>query len=240
MKKTNIDYIIYIQSGDVYIMDKIIISEMIKKLRESYHLSQDELGEKMNVSGKTIHSWEKGRTEPNMGKVQMLADFFGVSTDTMIYGYKNDNANRMDIIFNDYFPLKYASNLSAGSLDEILESDPDSVVYVPIRFQSIKNHIYAFKVNGTSMNNIIADGSIVIADTDIDKNQIKDGTIVVALVDGLATIKRLYQNSNQITLMPDSTDKSHKPIMIDPTITTVTILGKVIWHMNPDDIFKLY
>ena len=71
-------------------MDKIIISEMIKKLRESYHLSQDELGEKMNVSGKTIHSWEKGRTEPNMGKVQMLADFFGVSTDTMIYGYKND------------------------------------------------------------------------------------------------------------------------------------------------------
>ena len=221
-------------------MDKIIISEMIKKLRESYHLSQDELGEKMNVSGKTIHSWEKGRTEPNMGKVQMLADFFGVSTDTMIYGYKNDNANRMDIIFNDYFPLKYASNLSAGSLDEILESDPDSVVYVPIRFQSIKNHIYAFKVNGTSMNNIIADGSIVIADTDIDKNQIKDGTIVVALVDGLATIKRLYQNSNQITLMPDSTDKSHKPIMIDPTITTVTILGKVIWHMNPDDIFKLY
>ena len=38
--------------------------------------------------------------------------------------------------------------------------------------------------------------------------------------------------------MPDSTDKSHQPILVDTDINTVTVIGRVIWHMNPDNIEK--
>lgn len=104
----------------------------------------------------------------------------------------------------------------------------------------LKKRLHAFKVNGTSMNNIIPDKSIVIAEDVQSVYNLKKGTIVVAWVDGLATVRRLYVNGKQITLMPDSSDKTHQPIMINTDIDTVNIIGKVIWHMNPDDINKTY
>ena len=76
----------------------------------------------------------------------------------------DDEVKPVNIIYNDYFPLHYCTNLSAGSPSEMLEAEPDAVVYVPIKFQSRKKRLHAFLVNGTSMNNVIEDGSIVIAE----------------------------------------------------------------------------
>ena len=141
-----------------------------------------------------------------------------------------------NIVFDDYFPLHYWSGLSAGSFEELIEAEPDSVVYVPITFQNKKKRLHAFKINGTSMNNIIPDGSIVVSEDNYN-NAIKysDGTIVVAFMDGTATVKRLYSGEDSITLSPDSTDKSHMPIIV-PKDKELVIIGKVIWHMNPEDI----
>ena len=222
-------------------MKKIIIGEMIKSLREKYKFNQEELGRKINVSGKTISSWEISRTEPNMGYVQQLADIFNVSTDFLIYGSDESLTPINNIVFDDYFPLHYSTNLSAGTLEELLDNDPDAVVYVPIKYQLMKKRLHAFKVNGSSMNNVIEDGSIVIAeDVSNTLTSLKDGTIVVAFIDGQATVKRLYVNGSSITLMPDSKDKSHQPIIINADDTGVAIIGRVIWHMNPDDMEKYY
>lgn len=217
---------------------EITIGKNIKKFRELYRWKQEELGQKLGVGGATISSWEKGRTEPNMGYTQALADLFSISTDELIYG-KVDSLTEIPIdslVFDDYFPLPYYSGLSAGSFEELLETEPDSLVYVPIIFQGRKKHLHAFKVNGTSMNNVIPDGSIVvIEDTHNNAMKYSDGTIVVAFMDGTATVKRLYSGEDNITLSPDSTDKSHMPIIV-PKDKELVIIGKVIWHMNPDDI----
>lgn len=88
-------------------MKNIIIGETIKKLRESMSLNQDELGEIIEVSGKTISSWEIGRTEPNMGYVQKLSDYFKVSMDYLIYGEDQS----VDPRFNDFkFALLHGEN----------------------------------------------------------------------------------------------------------------------------------
>ena len=223
-------------NGALYM--EITIGKNIKKFRELYRWKQEELGQKLGVGGATISSWEKGRTEPNMGYTQALADLFSISTDELIYG-KVDSLTEIPIdslVFDDYFPLPYYSGLSAGSFEELLETEPDSLVYVPIIFQGRKKHLHAFKVNGTSMNNVIPDGSIVvIEDTHNNAMKYSDGTIVVAFMDGTATVKRLYSGEDNITLSPDSTDKSHMPIIV-PKDKELVIIGKVIWHMNPDDI----
>lgn len=183
--------------------------------------------------------WISNKSTPPMGIVQKLADLFGVTTDTMIYG--DDSVEEIDIIFDDYFPLHYSTNLSAGTLEELLNSEPDAVVYVPIKYQMMKKRLHAFKVNGTSMNNIIADGSIVVCeDVSSTYTKLKDGTVVVVLIDGLATVKRLYVRDNQVTLMPDSTDKCHLPIIINTEDHAVQVAGRVIWHMNPDDMERYY
>ena len=89
------------------------------------------------------------------------------------------------------------------------------------------------------MNNVIQDGSIVVAE-EVPDTILKEGTIVVAWINGEATVKRLYPGSNQITLMPDSSDKAHQPIIINTEEEQLYIIGRVIWHMNPDDISEYY
>lgn len=45
------------------------------------------------------------------------------------------------------------------------------------------------------MNNVIQDGSIVVAE-EVPDTVLKEGTIVVAWLDGEATVKRLYRRQS--------------------------------------------
>lgn len=60
------------------------LSFNIKKYREMKHLTQDELGELLNVSGKTISSWEKARSEPKMDMIEKLAKILNCSQSQLI------------------------------------------------------------------------------------------------------------------------------------------------------------
>lgn len=219
-------------------------SKSLKSLREEHHLSQRQLADALGVAYSTIGMYESGQREPNYETLEIIADFFNVDMNYLLGKsiIKNSYASELteipldNIVFDDYFPFHYWSGLSAGSFEELLENEPDSVVYIPITFQNKKKHIHAFKINGTSMNNVIPDGSIVIAEDNYNNAiQYSDGTIVVVFMDGAATVKRLYYGEDSITLSPDSTDKSHMPIIV-PKDKELVIIGKVIWHMNPEDV----
>lgn len=219
-------------------------SDSLKTLREEHHLSQRQLADALGAAYSTIGMYESGQREPNYETLEIIADYFNVDMNYLLgkSNVKNSYISELteipmdNIVFDDYFPLHYWSGLSAGSFEELIEAEPDSVVYVPITFQNKKKRLHAFKINGTSMNNVIPDGSIVVSEDNYN-NAIKytDGTIVVAFMDGTATVKRLYSGEDSITLSPDSTDKSHMPIIV-PKDKELVIIGKVIWHMNPEDI----
>ena len=216
------------------------IQEKIKVRRLELGLSLEDVAKELGVNKTTVMRYESKSIEKMpIDVIPPLAKILKCSPEYLM-GWEEENLTEVKIEFDDYFPLHYSTNLSAGTLDELLDSEPDAVVYVPITFQMKRNRLHAFKVNGTSMNNVIPDGSIVVAESVTALDCLKDGTIVVAWVNGTATVKRLYASKHQITLMPDSTDKSHQPILIDTDINTVSVIGRVIWHMNPDDINKTY
>ena len=216
----------------------IKFGEMVAHYMRLNNLTMKELGEKVGRGESTVSMWISNKSTPPMGIVQKLADLFGVTTDEMIYGTE-PKLKAIKIEYDDYFPLHYCTNLSAGSPAELLEAEPDAVVYVPIKFQNRKKRLHAFQVNGTSMNNVIQDGSIVVAE-EVPDTVLKEGTIVVAWLDGEATVKRLYPGDTQVTLMPDSSDKGHHPITVNLEDDQLYIIGRVIWHMNPDDIAEYY
>lgn len=216
----------------------IKFGEMVAHYMRLNNLTMKELGEKVGRGESTVSMWISNKSTPPMGIVQKLADLFGVTTDEMIYGTE-PKLKTIRIEYDDYFPLRYCTNLSAGSPTELLEAEPDAVVYVPIKFQNRKKRLHAFQVNGTSMNNVIQDGSIVVAE-EVPDTVLKEGTIVVAWLDGEATVKRLYPGDSQVMLMPDSSDKGHHPITVNLENDQLYILGRVIWHMNPDDIAEYY
>jgi len=62
--------------------------DKIKSLRKEKNWTQKELAEKLNVSDKTISSWETGRTYPDIDSLIQLADLFDLTLDELIRGDK--------------------------------------------------------------------------------------------------------------------------------------------------------
>jgi len=62
--------------------------DKIKSLRKEKNWTQKELAEKLNVSDKTISSWETGRTYPDIDSLIQLADLFDFTLDELIRGDK--------------------------------------------------------------------------------------------------------------------------------------------------------
>ena len=49
------------------------IGDNIKKMRELRGLKQSDLAEILNISDKTVSSWEINRTEPKMGMIEKIS-----------------------------------------------------------------------------------------------------------------------------------------------------------------------
>ena len=59
-------------------------SERLKQLRSERNLSQEKLGALLEVKKYSIYTYEKGRSEPDIKGLIILADFFEVSIDYLV------------------------------------------------------------------------------------------------------------------------------------------------------------
>ena len=76
-------------------MDQIRIGAFLKALRKEKGLTQEQLAEKLAVSGRTVSRWETGSNMPDIGMLVVLADFYGVSIPELINGErKSENMNQ--------------------------------------------------------------------------------------------------------------------------------------------------
>lgn len=62
----------------------MILADKIIRLRRKNGWSQEELAEKMNVSRQAVSKWESTQTVPDLEKILMLGDLFGVTTDYLL------------------------------------------------------------------------------------------------------------------------------------------------------------
>lgn len=123
--------------------------EIIRHLRKQANLTQEQLGEVLGVKKSAIAKYENGRVE-NLKRItiEKLSNFFEVPQSTIL-GINAEDSEALSplyIIYDDFFPLHYSTNLSAGNLMELLNTEPDGIVYVPIKFQKIKNTLSLLKL----------------------------------------------------------------------------------------------
>lgn len=62
------------------------ISKRIYELRKKKQVSQEELANNLNVSRQAVSKWESNQTLPDLDKVVLMSEFFGVSTDYILTG----------------------------------------------------------------------------------------------------------------------------------------------------------
>jgi len=94
----------------------------------------------------------------------------------------------------------------------LAEENVEAVVPVSVRLAKPPHRYFLLRANGDSMNLAgIKDGELVLVR---QQSTADNGDRVVALVDDNATIKVFRTGGDVITLLPRSTNKTHKPIVL--------------------------
>lgn len=75
-----------ILSLEVIKMDQIKTGKFIATLRKEEELTQEQLGEKLGVTNKTISRWENGNYMPDIEMLSLLSKEFDVSINELISG----------------------------------------------------------------------------------------------------------------------------------------------------------
>ena len=73
-------------------MDMVQIGRFISQMRKELHLTQEQLGVKIGVTGKTVSRWETGVYLPPADALLALSEVFGVSINEILSGRKLSSA----------------------------------------------------------------------------------------------------------------------------------------------------
>ena len=75
-------------------MDQMKTGVFLKTLRKEKNLTQEQLAERLGVSGRTVSRWETGNNMPDISLLVEIADFYDVSIPELIDGErKSENMN---------------------------------------------------------------------------------------------------------------------------------------------------
>ena len=111
-------------------------NEKLIKLRKEMGLSQEELGNKLNVARQTVSKWETGETIPDIDSLKKLAVLLEFSIDNALgIEIENDNddkiewliiggfiiGNTLGIVFNNYM-LGYVFAMIGFGLGFVLKA----------------------------------------------------------------------------------------------------------------------
>lgn len=78
-------------------MDMKRIGAFLAELRKEKNLTQDELGEQIGVTNKTISRWENGNYLPPVEMLQILGKFYNVSINEILNGERINDCNYKNI-----------------------------------------------------------------------------------------------------------------------------------------------
>ena len=76
-------------------MDQMKIGVFLKELRKEKNLTQEQLAERLHVSGRTVSRWETGKNMPDISTLVDLAELYGVSVTEIMDG-KRRKSEKMD------------------------------------------------------------------------------------------------------------------------------------------------
>ncbi|MBU8892873.1 MAG: transcriptional repressor LexA [Bacteroidales bacterium] len=114
----------------------------------------------------------------------------------------------------------------ACGLPILAEENIEAMIAVSTRLAKSPDKYFLLQAKGNSMNQKdINDGDLVLVK---QQNSAETGDIIVALIDDEATIKELRVNNNNVVLLPQSSDKSHTPIILSHDFITQGIVVSTI------------
>ncbi len=183
-----------------YTPKQLQIMNFIREYRLSHNTSPtlEEIGNSLGVHRVTVHQHVAALVKK--GAIRKLPQ----------------RSRSIEILDRDYLPdptVRVLGRIAAGRPIEAVE-DPEIYTIDELLPIDPSRDCYMLRVVGQSMiEDHIADGDLVMVDSTI---QAHDGDIVVAIVDGEATLKRIYREADGHTFRLQPSNASMEPIFVRP------------------------
>ncbi|MBR6258934.1 MAG: helix-turn-helix domain-containing protein [Oscillospiraceae bacterium] len=102
-------------------MNKYVTGAVIRRLRESRKMTQEELAEKIFVGGKAVSKWETGQGFPDVSLLEPLASALGISVIELLSGEDIRNANRSaNMLKSRFYVCPVCGNVIQASGEALL------------------------------------------------------------------------------------------------------------------------
>ncbi|WML34495.1 helix-turn-helix domain-containing protein [Clostridium sp. OS1-26] len=107
-------------------MDKLLIGEVILKLRKEKGITQEQLGNFIGVSTAAVSKWESGSSYPDITLLPVIATFFNITIDRLLNFKIELSDEEVMKIFSECERL-----FSSGVLDEAIDKCKNYILKYP-------------------------------------------------------------------------------------------------------------
>lgn len=199
--------------------NKETMAKNIKYYMQKKGLNATDFANTLGFKYTTVLDWLKAKTYPRIDKIEIMADYFGISKSDLVEQQSQEPQKTKGI----KIPVlgEVAAGLPISAIEDILD-------YEEITPEMAKTgEFFGLKIKGRSMEPRILAGDIVIVKQQSD---VDSGDIAIVLVNGdSATCKKIQKKDNGIMLIPLNPDYETDFYTIDEILEKpVTIIGKVV------------
>lgn len=202
----------------------------IENRRAELNMTLDDVAEIVGVTKATVNKWEKGDiANMKRDKIVKLATALKISPLLLVGIEPEENTKIQDEI-----SLPFLGTVAAGGFEVSATTNEQLTIPSSLIKESSDNY-FILKVNGDSMNKIIANGHYVVV-LDYSKttnNTYTTNDILIIGNGGEYTMKRVRKTETMIHLEPDSyiDEFTTQSILIDE-LSEIKIVGKVVYSFR--------
>lgn len=230
--------------------NKEIMAKNISKYMEKAGVDRNKLSTDLGISYTTITDWIKGKTYPRIDKIELLANYFGISKSDLV----EDSVSDITTIYNQLVPPRQEKvynfaeeQLEKQEKENVLEfpnkekiptvhnsasaANPTELAYGDTvveeeEFERVPNNAdFAVPIIGDSMEPVIKNGQFVFVKEQPD---VEDGEIAIVELDGDGvTCKEIYKDYENQTVILRSINDLYEDRIVSPE--RIRIIGKVVF-----------
>lgn len=199
--------------------NKKIMAQNIQYYMNKYDKTRQDMCEALGVKYTTFTDWVKGNSYPRIDKIELMANYFGISKADLVEEHLSDNKKVLGIAINVYG--RVAAGIPLEMIEDVIDTEE-----IPEELAKTGS-FFGLQIHGDSMEPKISDGDIVIVR---QQNDAETGDTVIATVNGTdATCKRLKKYRDGIELI--ATNPSYEPMFFsnkEIESKPVRIIGRVV------------
>lgn len=181
-----------------------------KKVLDESGITQTELSKLTGIRASSISDYYNGKYTPKQDKVTLIANVLNVSP-SWLYCTTNEKPKESRPLPENLKPITKVNRIPivgfiAAGKPILATENIDSYLLLGQEYKAD----FALSIKGDSMIDVgINDGDLALI---IKDKPIINGEIYAVLVDGDATLKKVYKNDNFLTLQP--CNSKYEPLMV--------------------------